>query len=71
MGTRWGISRSTAMVHGYLYLCRHAVNAEDICEALKLARSNVSTSLKELEQYREARQNWKVPCRPREYRIAY
>lgn len=52
MGTRWGISRSTAMVHGYLYLCRHAVNAEDICEALKLARSNVSTSLKELEQYR-------------------
>lgn len=52
MGTRWGISRSTAMVHGYLYLCREAVNAEDICKALELARSNVSTSLKELEQFR-------------------
>ena len=52
MGTRWGIARSTAMVHGYLYLCREAVNAEDICSALELARSNVSTSLKELEQFR-------------------
>ena len=52
MGTRWGISRSTAMVHGYLYLCRVPVNAEDICAALELARSNVSTSLKELEQFR-------------------
>lgn len=52
MGTRWGISRSTAMIHGYLYLCREPVNAEDICSALELARSNVSTSLKELEQFR-------------------
>ena len=52
MGTRWGIARSTAMVHGYLYLCRVSVNAEDICAALELARSNVSTSLKELEQFR-------------------
>lgn len=52
MGTRWGISRSTAMVHGLLYLSERPVNADDICAALGLARSNVSTSLKELEQFR-------------------
>lgn len=51
MGARWGISRSTAMVHGYLYLCSEWETADDICEALRLARSNVSTSLRELMDY--------------------
>lgn len=51
MGTRWGISRSTAMVHGYLYLCSEWETADDICKALGLARSNVSTSLRELVDY--------------------
>lgn len=52
MGTRWGISRSTAMVHGYLYLCEGGETADDICDALGLARSNVSTSLRELMDYK-------------------
>ena len=52
MGTRWGIARSTAMLHGLLYISPVALTAEEMCEALTLARSNVSTSLRELEEFR-------------------
>jgi len=52
MGTRWGIPRSTAMLHGLLYLSKEPLTAEEICETLRLARSNVSTSLRELEDFR-------------------
>ncbi len=52
MGTRWGIPRSTAMLHGLLYICDKALSPEEICETLGLARSNVSTSLRELEDFR-------------------
>lgn len=51
MGTRWGIPRSTAMLHGLLYVADCELTADDMCEQLQLARSNVSTSLKELESY--------------------
>ena len=51
MGSRWGIPRSTAMLHGLLYLAPVPLTAEEMCEFLQLARSNVSTSLKELESY--------------------
>ena len=51
MGTRWGIPRSTAMLHGLLYVAQSPLTAEEMCELLQLARSNVSTSLKELEGY--------------------
>lgn len=52
MGTRWGIPRSTAMLHGLLYICDRALSPEEICDSLGLARSNVSTSLRELEGFR-------------------
>lgn len=52
MGTRWGIPRSTAMLHGLLYICNRSLTPEEICETLGLARSNVSTSLRELEDFR-------------------
>lgn len=52
MGTRWGIPRSTAMLHGLLYICNKPISPEEICETLGLARSNVSTSLRELEDFR-------------------
>lgn len=51
MGSRWGIPRSTAMLHGLLYLATEPLTAEEMCELLQLARSNVSTGLKELESY--------------------
>jgi DNA-binding transcriptional regulator GbsR (MarR family) len=49
MGTRWGINRTVAQVHALLYLSPTPLNADDIIAALDVARSNVSTSLKELQ----------------------
>lgn len=51
MGTHWGVNRSVAQVHALLYLSDRPVNADEIVEALGLARSNVSTALKELGAY--------------------
>ena len=51
MGTRWGIPRSTAALHGLLYLSPKPLTPEEICSLLQMARSNVSTSLRELEDY--------------------
>ena len=49
MGTRWGINRTVAQIHALLYLSPKPLNAEEISEALSVARSNVSTSLRELQ----------------------
>src|SRR3954447_6910234 len=49
MGTRWGINRTVAQIHALLYISPKPLHAEDIAETLTVARSNVSTSLKELQ----------------------
>jgi len=49
MGTRWGINRTVAQIHALLFLSPKPLHAEDIAETLSVARSNVSTSLKELQ----------------------
>jgi DNA-binding transcriptional regulator GbsR (MarR family) len=49
MGTRWGINRTVAQIHALLYLSTDPLPAEEIAETLGVARSNVSTSLRELE----------------------
>jgi DNA-binding transcriptional regulator GbsR (MarR family) len=49
MGTRWGINRTVAQIHALLYIAPKPLNAEDLVEALGVARSNVSTSLRELQ----------------------
>jgi DNA-binding transcriptional regulator GbsR (MarR family) len=51
MGTRWGISRTVAEIHALLYLSPNALTAEEIAGTLSVARSNVSTSLKELQSW--------------------
>ncbi len=51
MGTHWGANRSVAQVHALLYLSDQPLDAEAICEALDLARSNVSNALKDLQAY--------------------
>src|SRR5579871_665977 len=53
MGNRWGVNRTVAQVHALLYLSPEPLTAEDIADALSVARSNVSTSLREL-------QNWQL-----------
>jgi DNA-binding transcriptional regulator GbsR (MarR family) len=49
MGTRWGINRTVAQIHALLYLSPQPLNAEQIVDALGVARSNVSNSLRELQ----------------------
>src|SRR6188472_4402904 len=49
MGTRWGINRTVAQIHALLFMSPKPLNAETIAETLSVARSNVSTSLKELQ----------------------
>ena len=51
MGTRWGVNRTVAQIHALLYLAPQPLNAEDIAKTLSIARSNVSTSLRELESW--------------------
>src|SRR5256885_4308244 len=51
MGTRWGINRTVAQIHALLYLSPGALPAEEIAETLSVARSNVSTSIRELETW--------------------
>jgi DNA-binding transcriptional regulator GbsR (MarR family) len=49
MGTRWGINRTVAQVHALLFLAPKPVPADEIAATLAVARSNVSTSLRELQ----------------------
>lgn len=55
MGTRWGINRTVAQVHALLYLSPLPLDAEAIAKTLSVARSNVSTSLRELLGWRIVR----------------
>lgn len=51
MGSRWGLNRSIGQIHALLYVSHRPLIAEEICDALKLARSNISTALRELQSY--------------------
>ena len=53
MGTLWGVNRTVSQIHALLYIAGCPLHAEEIADTLGVARSNVSNSLKEL-------QNWKL-----------
>lgn len=53
MGSAWGVNRTVAQIHALLFFHGSPLTAEEIADTLNVARSNVSTSLKEL-------QNWKL-----------
>jgi DNA-binding transcriptional regulator GbsR (MarR family) len=55
MGTRWGVNRTVAQIHALLYLSPRPLHAEEIAATLRVARSNVSTSLRELQGWRIVR----------------
>ena len=55
MGTRWGINRTVAQVHALLFLSPQPLPADEISATLAVARSNVSTSLRELQGWRIVR----------------
>ena len=48
MGGQWGVNRSVSQIHALLFLSERPMTADEIAETLKLARSNVSNSIKEL-----------------------
>ncbi|MCU7853760.1 MAG: MarR family transcriptional regulator [Candidatus Thiodiazotropha sp. (ex Monitilora ramsayi)] len=52
MGTRWGVNRTVAQIQALLFLSSKPLNAEEITETLGVARSNVSTSIKELQGWK-------------------
>ena len=55
MGTRWGTNRTVAQIHALLYLSPKPLRADEIVELLSVARSNVSTSIRELQSFRLVR----------------
>lgn len=48
MGSRWGVNRTVAQIHALLFMAGRPMHAEEIAEQLSVARSNVSTSIREL-----------------------
>jgi DNA-binding transcriptional regulator GbsR (MarR family) len=60
MGGQWGVNRSVSQIHALLYLSERPLMAEEIAATLGLARSNVSTSIKELMAWNLIR---RVPVR--------
>ena len=53
MGSKWGVNRTVSQIHALLFIAGRPMHAEEITETLGVARSNVSNSLKEL-------QNWEL-----------
>ena len=51
MGARWGTNRTVAQIQALLYLSPKPLRADQIVELLSVARSNVSTSIRELQSY--------------------
>jgi DNA-binding transcriptional regulator GbsR (MarR family) len=51
MGTRWGINRTVAQIHALLHVSSVPLTAEEIASTLSVARSNVSTSIRELQAW--------------------
>jgi DNA-binding transcriptional regulator GbsR (MarR family) len=51
MGTRWGINRTVAQVHALLFISPKPLPADEIAVTLGIARSNASTSLRELRNW--------------------
>ena len=51
MGSRWGINRTVSQIHAFLFFIGKPANAEQIADTLQVARSNVSNSLKELQNW--------------------
>jgi DNA-binding transcriptional regulator GbsR (MarR family) len=51
MGSRWGVNRTVAQIHALLFIVGRPMHADELVETLGVARSNVSTSLRELQNW--------------------
>lgn len=66
MGSRWGINRTVGQIYALLYVHDGVLNADEICDALGMSRSNVSLGLKELQSWNLVRPQH-LPGDRREY----
>lgn len=55
MGSRWGVNRTVSQIHALLFLLGRPMHAEEIADILQVARSNISTSLRELQSWKLVR----------------
>jgi DNA-binding transcriptional regulator GbsR (MarR family) len=51
MGSRWGVNRTVAQLHALLFLAGRPMHAEELAALLLVARSNISNSLRELQNW--------------------
>ena len=51
MGSKWGVNRTVAQIHALLCIAGKPLAADEIAETLEVARSNVSNSIKELQNW--------------------
>lgn len=51
MGSKWGVNRTVSQIHALLFLAGKPMPADEIAETLEVARSNVSNSIKELQNW--------------------
>ena len=51
MGSRWGVNRTMSQIHALLFITGRPMNADELCDQLGVARSNVSNSLRELQSW--------------------
>lgn len=66
MGAAWGVNRTVAQIHALLFFHGRPLNADELCDTLGAARSNVSNSLKELLAWKLVRSS-RRPGDRREY----
>jgi len=55
MGSSWGVNNSVARVHGLLIVTDRPWCIDELVERLRISKSNVSTSLKELRSWNVVR----------------
>ncbi|MBJ7262396.1 MAG: GbsR/MarR family transcriptional regulator [Burkholderiaceae bacterium] len=60
MGSRWGVNRTVGQIYALLFLSLRPLHADDIADALGLARSSVSMGLKELQSWRLVKMSHQV-----------
>lgn len=51
MASHWGLNRTECQIHALLFLSPKPLDAEEISESLSVARSHVSNSLRELQNW--------------------
>lgn len=51
MSALWGVSPTMAEIHGLLFICGEALSTDDIMGRLGIARSNVSTNVRQLVEW--------------------